>query len=96
MITLRCWRGASRAARADRTALIDHLDLLVYAGRHVGDHRDVVRRVRPRTRGALGAPMSFRHDVPCIDRHRRRRAHDDRTPVARAFVGRAPSRSPSS
>lgn len=73
----------SRAARRwDGAALIDHIDLLVYAGRHVGDHRDVVRRVRPRTRGALGAPMSFRHDVPYIDRHRRRRAHDDRTPVA--------------
>lgn len=75
-------RFSRGARRSDGAALIDHLDLLVYAGRHVGDHRDVVRRVRPRTRGALGAPMSFRHDVPYIDRHRRRRAHDDRTPVA--------------
>jgi hypothetical protein len=90
-------RFSRGARRSDGATLIDHPDLLVYACRHVGDHRDVVRRVRPRSRGALDAPMSFRHDVPYIDRHvHRRRAHDDRTPVAHAFVGRAPSRSPSS
>ena len=35
----------------------------------------------------------FRHDVPYTGRHRRRRAHGDRTTVAHEFVGRAPSRS---
>ena len=38
----------------------------------------------------------FRHDVPYTGRHRRRRAHGDRPPVAHQFVGRAPSRSLSS
>ena len=97
-LTVSVGRFSGGARRSDGAAPIDHQDLLVKAGRHVGDCRDVVWRVRPRTRGALGAPMSFffHHDVPYTGRHRRRRAHGDRTPVAHEFVGRAPSRSPPS
>ena len=58
-LTLSVGRGGG-ARRSDGAAPIDHQDLLVKAGRHVGDCRDVVWRVRPRTRGALGAPSWWR------------------------------------
>lgn len=87
-LTVSVGRFSGGARRSDGAAPIDHQDLLVKAGRHVGDCRDVVWRVRPRTRGALGAPMSF--SFVTTSRTRDATVDDERTATGR------PSRTSSS